>query len=132
MNGRRLRIALLYILICSIMEDTSNFLEKMMELGIGMSVLQQMPKMMEGVMPNITTSSPNATSTPPPVQQQTGVYIVVENSQAGPFSHEDLVKLIQNDMLSQNTLVWKVGMANWQPASQVPEVNKLFILAKVK
>lgn len=88
--------------------------------------------MMEGVMPNITTSAPNAMSTPPPVQQHTGVYIVVENSQAGPFSQEDLVKLIQNDMLSQNTLVWKAGMANWQPASQVPEVNKLFILSKVK
>lgn len=113
------------------MEDSSNFLEKMMELGIGMSVLQQMPKMMEGVMPNVTPASANA-ATPPPVQQQTGVYIVVENSQAGPFSQEDLVKLIQNDMLSQNTLVWKAGMANWQPASLVPEVNKLFILAKVK
>ena len=113
------------------MEDTSNFLEKMMELGIGMSVLQQMPKMMEGVMPNITPASANAT-TPPPIQQPAEVYIVVDNTQAGPFSQEDLVKLIQNDMLSQNTLVWKSGMANWQPASQVPEVNKLFILAKVK
>lgn len=114
------------------MEDTSNFLEKMMELGIGMSVLQQMPKMMEGVMPNITPASTNA-ATPPPIQQQPeGVYIVVNNSQAGPFSQEDLVKLIQNDMFDEKTLVWKAGMANWLPALQVPDVNKLFILAKVK
>lgn len=114
------------------MEDTSNFLEKMMELGIGMSVLQQMPKMMEGVMPNITPASANA-ATPPPVQQQPeAVYIVVNNSQAGPFSQEDLIKLIQNDMLDEKTLVWKEGMANWLPAVQVPDVNKLFILAKVK
>lgn len=120
------------IQICKAMEDTSNFLEKMMELGIGMSVLQQMPKMMEGVMPNITPASANAT-TPPPVQQQPeGVYIVVNNSQAGPFSQEDLIKLIQNDMLDEKTLVWKAGMANWLPASQVPDINKLFILAKVK
>lgn len=114
------------------MEDTSNFLEKMMELGIGMSVLQQMPKMMEGVMPNITPASANA-ATPPPVQQQPeAVYFVVNNSQAGPFSQEDLIKLIQNDMLDEKTLVWKEGMANWLPAVQVPDVNKLFILAKVK
>lgn len=114
------------------MEDTSNFLEKMMELGIGMSVLQQMPKMMEGVMPNISPT-PASAATPPPVQQQPeGVYIVVNNSQAGPFSQEDLIKLIQNDMLNEKTLVWKEGMANWLPAVQVPDVNKLFILAKVK
>ena len=103
-----------------------------MELGIGMSVLQQMPKMMEGIIPNMTPASAN-TTTPPPVQQQPeGVYIVVNNSQAGPFSQEDLIKLIQNDMLDEKTLVWKSGMLNWLPAVQVPDVNKLFILAKVK
>lgn len=41
-------------------------------------------------------------------------------------------KMPMNDMLDEKTLVWKVGMANWLPALQVPDVYKLFILAKVK
>lgn len=113
------------------MDDSSNFFEKMMELGIGMSVLQQMPKMMEGVMPN-TAAAPQNTVSPPPVQQESVYYLVVDKSQAGPFSQEDLVTLIKNSMLCPETLVWKAGMDNWKPAAQVPELNKLFILAKVK
>ena len=109
------------------MENSSDFLEKMMELGIGMSVLQQMPKMMAGVMPNDAPGSVNN----PPVLCPAEVYIVVDHSQAGPFSQDDLLKLVKNRLLLPETLVWKHGMANWQPASQVPEVNKLFILAKI-
>ena len=116
------------------MEDTSNFIEKMMELGIGMSMIKQMPGIMEGCMPNIAPAG-NAqvqTATPPPIQTASTTYIVVDNAQAGPFTDDELVKLIQNDLLKVDTLVWKNGMAGWQPAAQVPDVNKLFILAKIK
>lgn len=113
------------------MDDSGKFLEKMMELGIGMSVIQQMPAMMEGMMPK--PSSPSTTQgSPPPTQlTRTQYYMVVDNAQAGPFTEEELVKLIQNDLLRQDTLVWKTGMAAWTPAAQVPEVNKLFILTKL-
>ena len=45
-------------------EDSGNFIEKMMELGIGMSMIQQMPAMINSVMPqpNAQGSAP----TPPP------------------------------------------------------------------
>ena len=32
-------------------EDSGSFIEKMMELGIGMSMIQQMPAMINSVMP---------------------------------------------------------------------------------
>ncbi len=116
------------------MEDTSNFIEKMMELGIGMSMIKQMPGIMEGCMPkaNPVNDASCPQTTPPPIQSSAATYIVVDNSQAGPFSDDEMVKLIQNDLLKADTLVWKSGMANWTPAAQVPDVNRLFVLAKLK
>ena len=111
-------------------ENSGSFIEKMMELGIGMSMIQQMPAMINSVMPQ-----PNAqgiSPTPPPIKEQSQTYLAVDGTQAGPFSDEELVKLVQNDLLTPETLVWKAGMNAWTPAVQVPEVNKLFFLAKMK
>lgn len=111
-------------------EESGSFIEKMMELGIGMSMIQQMPAMINSVMPQ-AGQSPGA-AVPPPVQAKSQTYLAVDNTQAGPFTDEELVKLIQNNLLSPETLVWKQGMSAWTPASQVPDVNKLFILSKIK
>lgn len=118
----------LYALVMS--EDSSSFIEKMMELGIGLSMVQQMPTMINSVMPQ--ANQQNLDPTPPPVQPLNQTYLAVDNSQAGPFSDEELVKLIQGGILTPEVLVWKSGMAAWTPADQVPDVNKLFILSKIK
>ena len=103
----------------------------MMELGIGLSVIKQMPAMMEGMMPNPTdVASPG--SMPPPVKPAAQVYLAIDNTQAGPFTEEELIKLIQDDLLKPDSLVWKPGMATWTPAAQVADMNKLFILSKLK
>lgn len=117
------------------MDDSGKFLEKMMELGIGMSMIQQMPAMIDGMMPKPMANNSNTAtqgSVPPPIHPTTQVYLAIENAQAGPFNEEELVKLIQNDLLIPETLVWKAGMSTWAPASQVADVNKLFIMAKLK
>ena len=111
-------------------EDSGQFIEKMMELGIGLSMIQQMPAMMNSVMPQ--AGPVPGSITPPPVQPTRQTYLAVDHTQAGPFCDDELVKLIQNDLLTPETLVWKQGMAAWTPAAQVPDVNKLFILSKIK
>ena len=112
-------------------EDSGQLLEKMMELGIGLTMIKQMPTMMEGMMPKPSSPSTIQGPAPPSQPARTQYYMVADNAQAGPFTEEELIKLIQNDLLRQDTLVWKTGMAAWTPAAQVPEVNKLFILAKL-
>lgn len=123
------------------MEDSSHFIEKMMELGIGMSMIKQMPGLIEGAMPKMGTPmqsqsqmAQGQTIVPPPLptQQEATTYIVADNTQAGPFTEQELIKLIQNDLLKQDTWVWKQGMPKWMSASQVPDVNKLFLMAKIK
>lgn len=111
-------------------EDSGSFIEKMMELGIGMSMIQQMPAMINSVMPQPNTQG--TSTTPPAVKSLSQTYLALDNSQAGPFTDEELIKLIQHEVLKQDTLVWKTGMSAWASASQVPDVNKLFILSKIK
>jgi methylmalonyl-CoA mutase N-terminal domain/subunit len=110
------------------MADDNNFLEKIMELGIGISVAQQMPNFLSQCMPNNQQASQ---TTPPQVPVETAYYLVVDNAQAGPFKENDLLLMIKNDLIKPETLVWKTGMAKWMPASQVPEVNKLFLISKI-
>jgi len=112
------------------MENSGDFIEKMLELGIGMSMVQQIPEMMKGVLPATGSSTSSA---PPNTANTVGkqFFLVVGQSQAGPFSEEELAKLVDNELISSETLVWKEGMPAWQPASQVPEVNKLLIMSKL-
>lgn len=110
------------------MED--NFFEKIMELGIGLSVARQMPDMISQSM-QAAHPQMRAQQTPPQIPQETLWYLVIDNAQAGPFNEGALKQIIQNNLIKPDTLVWKSGMRNWQPASSVPEVNKLFLLAKL-
>ncbi len=110
------------------MEDSSAFIEKMLELGIGMSMIKQVPDIMSSCLS--TQNSVQRQVPPSPVQQLT--YLVVDGTQAGPFNNDELVKLIQNDLLKSDTLVWKEGFPDWKAASSVPEINKLFVVAKIK
>lgn len=111
------------------MDDSAGFIQKMMELGIGMSMMQQMPAMMEGVLPK--PPSTNNTPNPPSIENRQ-YFIVADNSQAGPFTEEELIKLIQNELIGKDTLVWKKGMSTWAKASLVPDINRLFIMSKIK
>lgn len=113
------------------MDDNGKFIEKMLELGVGMSMIQQMPSMMKDVLQPLMDNS--APTMPPTIEPSVAqVYLAIEKKQAGPFTEDEMIKLIQNNILQPETLVWKVGMPNWSPASQVADINKLFIMAKLK
>ena len=104
-----------------------NFLEQMMKLGIGMSVIRQMPNMMEGCMPQL--SKPQ-TATPPPLQKTEAVtYIAVNGRQVGPLNDSELKTLIANGILIDDTLVWTPQLTQWTPARNVPNIQKLMLLS---
>lgn len=52
-----------------------------------------------------------------------GMYHVGRNGQqTGPFSVEQLKEMAASGQLSPTDLVWKEGMAGWEPASTLPDV----------
>lgn len=78
----------------------------------------QMPGMappMSGIVPPVPGSMP-----------QVQYMIAVNGAQAGPYGWAQLQHLVQQGQLTQQTYVWKQGMANWEFAGNVAELSPLF------
>ena len=60
---------------------------------------------------------------------QVSYMIGVNGQQAGPFDWNQLQQLVQQGQLTQQTYVWKQGMANWDFAGNVQELQPLFMNA---
>lgn len=82
----------------------------------------QMPGM--GGAPQMPGMGGMKTQTPQ-VQYMVGV----NGQQAGPFNWQQLQQLVSQGQLTQQTYVWKQGMANWAFAGQVQELQPLFMNA---
>ncbi len=62
---------------------------------------------------------------PPPLAQTVVFFLALNGQQAGPFELGLLRSKAQSGELRADTLVWRQGMAAWQPAKDVPEVATL-------
>ncbi|MCP5426510.1 MAG: SPFH domain-containing protein [Gammaproteobacteria bacterium] len=92
-----------------------------MGLGMGFVMAQQMGQTLAGA------SQPAGDSAPPPMPAATAQYFAhVNQQQAGPFAKEALSKLVEGGQLTRDTLIWKQGMATWQAAGEIDELQDLF------
>ena len=57
---------------------------------------------------------------------QVSYMVGVNGQQAGPFDWNQLQQLVSQGQLTQQTYVWKQGMANWDFAGKVQELQPLF------
>lgn len=53
-------------------------------------------------------------------------YVAIDGQQAGPFALGALPEKVAGGQLTPDSLVWRDGMATWQPAGQVSELGSLF------
>ena len=91
----------------------------------GMMMGGAMGQQMAGMMNTMGQNMQGAMNTPPPIPN-VQYHISVNGSQAGPFNIQQLAQMAQNGQLTQQTYVWKQGMANWEFAGNVPELATLF------
>ena len=63
---------------------------------------------------------------PPPISVDIKLFLAVGGQQYGPYNLEQCKQMVQGGQLTQQTMVWKEGMAAWAPASQVVELQPLF------
>ncbi|MDA0282502.1 MAG: GYF domain-containing protein [Planctomycetota bacterium] len=73
----------------------------------------------QGQAPQLTPSPPG----PPPLASW---YVSLNGQQAGPMTMADIQNHIASGAVNAASSVWKTGMANWIPASQVGELSHLF------
>ncbi len=63
---------------------------------------------------------------PPRTEPQVQMYLNVGGQNYGPYDYVTLKGFVPTGQLTAQTLVWQQGMAAWQPAGQVPELQALF------
>lgn len=63
----------------------------------------------------------------PPIPQNVQYYIVIEGQQVGPKSLAELSNFVQLGQLTKDTLVWKAGMASWEKAGELKELQNIFL-----
>ena len=107
-------------------EDSFFLINRLVEFGISLAVAQQMVQTMNQAMTNMQV--PGAMNSMQSAPQQF-YYAIIEGKQAGPFSEQELSRLIAEKKVVKETYIWKPGLANWEIAEKLPEVLKLVALA---
>lgn len=109
------------------MDDNSFFsINRLVEFGMGMAVAQQMVKSMNESMKDMHV--PGAMN-PMEKPEQKFFYAMIEGNQAGPFSEQELSRLIAEKKIVNETYIWMPSLPDWKMAEQIPEVLKLVALA---
>ena len=62
----------------------------------------------------------------PPPLPVTKYYIAINDKQEGPFVTEELKKLIQSQIVTEESLVWCKGMKNWEKAGSIKSLASIF------
>lgn len=91
----------------------------------GMMMGGAMGQQMAGMMQGMGQQMQQAMNTPPPMPN-VQYHVSANGQQMGPFNMLQLQQMAQSGQLTPQTYVWKQGMANWDFASNVPEVASLF------
>ena len=86
-------------------------------MGMGFAMANQMGKMLT---PQQAAPSPGG-SGPPPLPGEETYYVGKNGKQAGPFAREAIAGYIQQGSITRETLLWKQGMSEWQPADRFAE-----------
>lgn len=94
-------------------------------MGMGFAMANQMAQSMNP-SPQQQAGSSNGPSTAPPLPDQVAFHVAIDGKSAGPFDMAGLKQLVSSGKLTQDTLVWKQGMANWTAAGQVVDLQSLF------
>lgn len=90
--------------------------------AVGQNIAGSMNNMMSGMNQSIQSGM-----TPPPVPNV--MYHVAANGQAtGPFDLNALKQMAIAGQFTADSLVWKVGMAEWEKAGTIDELKSMFVV----
>jgi membrane protease subunit (stomatin/prohibitin family) len=97
-----------------------------MGMGMGFAMANQMGQAFTGGQQQQPQANQSQTPTPPPIPPALTFFVVVNGQQAGPYDLNTLKQMAMQNQINRDVLVWREGMANWQAAGQVNELNSVF------
>lgn len=110
------------------MDNNFYSIDRLMEFGLGMSMAQQMVRVMNDTMQSMYVPGSAATIPQPATPVSQPIYVSLGGKASGPYNEAEFGRLIENGMVNKNTLVWQPGMSSWQPVECVPSVLKIVAL----
>jgi membrane protease subunit (stomatin/prohibitin family) len=106
--------------------NSGNLMGAGMGLGMGLGIGGTMGNQMGSIGEQLNTNQKNQNQSTPPPPPGSAIFVLVNNKQEGPFNVEQLKSFIQNGQITKETLAWKEGMAQWDIAENLPQINQLF------
>jgi hypothetical protein len=97
-----------------------------LEMGMGITMAQQMAQMMNQQNQNQNQNQNNNNSGAPPIPGPVSFFVAVNGQQQGPFTLPSLQQMVSAGTFNRESLVWKQGMSNWLKAGEVSELSSLF------
>jgi membrane protease subunit (stomatin/prohibitin family) len=91
-------------------------------LGLGMAMAAPIGQAFSGQQ----ASGAGAAGAPPPIPGVATYFVAMEGKQTGPFDAQTLASEASMGRLTQQTLIWTQGMAQWTPAGQVQALAGIF------
>jgi membrane protease subunit (stomatin/prohibitin family) len=89
-------------------------------IGMGMAMAGPIGQALSGQQ-----QAASGPATPPPIPGE-AYFVAIEGKQAGPFDVQALAAEAAAGRLTQQSLVWTQGMAQWTPAGQVQALAAVF------
>jgi len=100
-------------------------------IGVGLGMAQQLAGAAGQAMnanaagsTNVRSDSPQTPTpiAPPPLPNALAIWLGVHGTPTGPLDRAALEQHFRDGTLTKETLAWRAGMAEWMPASQMPEL----------
>jgi hypothetical protein len=107
-------------------EDGFFSINRLVEFGMSLAVAQQMVQTMNNTIANMHVPG---TMNPLQSASQHFYYVMIEGKQTGPFSEQELFRLITERKVVKETYIWKPGLVKWEIAENLPDVLKLVALS---
>jgi hypothetical protein len=109
------------------MNDDNFFsIDRLVEFGLGVAVARQMTASMNQAIENTQFPGPRNV---PPAAAPKNYHAMLEGRAAGPFTENELSRLITEGKVSKSTYIWRPGMPRWETAENLAEVLRLVALA---
>lgn len=104
--------------------DGFNMAAMMASMAVGGAIGQNIAGAMNNMMGGINQqTTPGAVPPPIPI---VAYHVAINGQAAGPFDMTALTQMAANGQLTENSLVWKSGMAQWEKAIAIDELKGLF------
>lgn len=92
-------------------------------MAVGGALGQNIASSVNGAINNIHPQI-DTTIAPPPIPRA-GYHVVINGNSAGPFDMNTILQMINTHQISEDTLLWTVGMEKWDKAQNISEIAKL-------